>query len=243
MNDVWYSTDGVTWTQATAAAGWSLRANFTSVVFDNKIWVMGGTNGTTYYNDVWYSTDGVTWTQATASAGWSGRVGLRSVVFDNKMWVMAGYNGTTYYNDVWYSTNGVNWICATSAASWITRHSPGAVVHDQKIWVMGGYTGSYRNDVWYSTGLNGVEEESSTLDASRNTLKVFPNPVSSFFIIRTPLNSQSSILRIFDVTGNIVKSEELKGKNNRISLDGIKNGVYFVKVGDEMEMRKLVILK
>jgi hypothetical protein len=34
-----------------------------------------------------------------------------------------------------------------------------------------------------------------------------------------------------------VKSEELKGKNNRVSLNGIKNGVYFVQVTTPLSLR------
>jgi hypothetical protein len=43
------------------------------------------------------------------------------------------------------------------------------------------------------------------------------------------------------VSGKIVKSEELKGKSCRISLNGIKNGVYFMKVGNDA--KKLVVNK
>jgi hypothetical protein len=32
----------MTWTQATPNAGWSARYSHTSVVLDNKMWVMGG---------------------------------------------------------------------------------------------------------------------------------------------------------------------------------------------------------
>ena len=49
------------------------------VVFQNKLWMLGGTEN--YYfgdeksakNDVWSSADGKTWTLATANAGWSPR--------------------------------------------------------------------------------------------------------------------------------------------------------------------------
>jgi hypothetical protein len=54
-NDVWWSTDGVTWTRATASAGWSARYAHTSVVYDGKMWVMGGYSGT---RDVWRTTVG-----------------------------------------------------------------------------------------------------------------------------------------------------------------------------------------
>ena len=53
LSDVWYSTDGVSWTRATATPGWSERQAHTSVVFDGKMWVMGGYGGT-YFRDVWY---------------------------------------------------------------------------------------------------------------------------------------------------------------------------------------------
>ena len=42
FNDVWYSSDGVNWTQATANAGLSARYWHTSVVFNSKMWVIGG---------------------------------------------------------------------------------------------------------------------------------------------------------------------------------------------------------
>ena len=97
-----FAATGVDWTQATSAAGWSARFSHTSVVFDNKIWVMGGP----IYHDVWYSTNGVNWTRATSAAGWSARRLHTSVVFDYKMWVMGGYDSSgNYKNDVWYSTS------------------------------------------------------------------------------------------------------------------------------------------
>lgn len=53
-NDVWYSTDGQTWTQVTSSAQWSPRRYHTSLVYDNAMWVLGGNDGD-MKNDVWYS--------------------------------------------------------------------------------------------------------------------------------------------------------------------------------------------
>jgi type II secretory pathway pseudopilin PulG len=102
-NFVFHSTDGISWTQATASANWSARAHLQSVVFDNKMWIMGGNNGPTYLNDVWYSTDGISWTQATASADWSARYGHSSVIYKNNMWVIGGYTNNVWYaqSDLW----------------------------------------------------------------------------------------------------------------------------------------------
>jgi len=163
------------WTQATANAGWSARACHTSVVFDNKIWVMGGAGS--YKNDVWYSTNGVTWIQATANAGWSARSEYTSVVFDNKMWVMGGYDGSSLRNDVWYSSDGVTWTRATANAGWSARYGHTSVVFDNKMWVMGG-AGSYKNDVWYSAdGVNWTRATANAQWAARviHTSVVFDN--------------------------------------------------------------------
>ena len=91
-------------------APWSKRSGHTGVVFDNKMWVIGGGNWSTgaYCNDVWYSSDGTNWTLATASAGFSPRIFLTSLVFDNKMWVIGGRSSSGNVNDVWYSSNGIN---------------------------------------------------------------------------------------------------------------------------------------
>jgi PKD repeat protein len=75
-------TSGVEWTQATASAEWGGRYGHTSVVYDDKMWVMGGLGGG---RDVWWSTDGITWTQATASAEWGWRYGHTYFVYDDKM--------------------------------------------------------------------------------------------------------------------------------------------------------------
>ncbi len=68
-NDVWYSTDGVNWTEATASAAWSARNDHVVLAYDDKMWVMGGHkyDGSAYYNDVWYSEDGIDWYEPTAA--------------------------------------------------------------------------------------------------------------------------------------------------------------------------------
>lgn len=84
-NDVWSSADGITWTEETASAGWVGRRDHASVVYDGKIWVIGG-----WYrdggiskdlNDVWYSEDGETWVEAKPDAAWSARRSISAVVF------------------------------------------------------------------------------------------------------------------------------------------------------------------
>jgi hypothetical protein len=99
--DVWYSTDGINWTQATASAAFSARYSHSSAAFNGKMWIIGGQDSTETKNDIWSSLDGSTWTQMSASAGFSPRYGQSSLVFKNELWSIGG-TGNTDYNDVWY---------------------------------------------------------------------------------------------------------------------------------------------
>ena len=148
---------GKYWTRATDTASTNGRDNHSSVVFDGRIWLIGGNSDMTSRNDVWSSSDGTNWTQATASAPWTARSAHTSVVFDNQIWVIGGeyWQGvkSDYQNDVWCSSDGINWTQATAAAPWSARSSQTSVVFDGKIWVMGGVGSnqSLTNDVWYSS--------------------------------------------------------------------------------------------
>ena len=172
-NDVWSSSDGTNWTEETSSAGWPERSYHTVVVFDDKMWVLGGSKywpwPPTSYNDVWSSSDGINWTRKTANAGWSPRSRHTSVVFNDKMWVLGGQRESIsnvpspiYNNEVWSSSNGVNWTEETSSAPWSPRNDATLVVFDDKMWILGGHGGgnkhdttTYYNDVWCSSdGIN-----------------------------------------------------------------------------------------
>ena len=151
FNDVWYSTNGTTWTLATAHAQWAPRSAHASVVYDGKMWIIGGYDGSKWRNDVWYSTNGTTWRLATARGPWSAGVyGHTALVFEAKMWVIAG---NPYYNAA-YSSNGTSWTVATGP--WLNSlHGHGGVVCGRKMWVMGGLMPppwfKSTNEVWSST--------------------------------------------------------------------------------------------
>ena len=159
LNDVWNSTNGVTWNKVranSAAGGFHGRFRHTSVVFDEKMWVIGG-NGLLFYNDVWSSTDGKDWTLETDNAGFSDRQSHQSVVFDNKMWVIAGdiniSGNVSNKDDVWSSTNGINWVESTATVRFSARKQHTSVVFNdgksEKIWVIGGSDDDgITNDVW-----------------------------------------------------------------------------------------------
>lgn len=150
-HDVWYSTDGVTWTQATAAAGWAARSSFVAWSYNGKMYIGGGYDNSTSYNDVWSSSDGVTWTQETVAAAFAVRRGATGVVYNGKMWLYGGFGAAPYYNDVYYSTDGITWTQATAGAAWSARYNLVGVVYNNKMWMLGGDDTANKQDVYSST--------------------------------------------------------------------------------------------
>jgi hypothetical protein len=105
-NDVWNSTDGVTWTRVTYHAPWNPRIYHDITVFDGHMWVIGGHGPDSSSNlaDVWYSIDGVHWTQL-ANTPWPGRHAASVAVFKNALWLTGGSTDDSPQNDVWRLIN------------------------------------------------------------------------------------------------------------------------------------------
>lgn len=148
-NEVWSSTDGATWEQATPHAGWTPRIAAGLVQFKGRMWILGGTEN--YYfgdakslkNDVWSSVDGKTWELATADAGWSPRAYHQAAVLNDRIYVFGGGNYVPEYhakNDVWSSADGVHWQEETASAGWSPRLWFSSAVYRDRIWVLGGWS-------------------------------------------------------------------------------------------------------
>jgi len=152
-NDVWFSSDGREWTQATADAGWSPRAYHQATVLNDKMYVFGGGNYLPNYhavNDVWCSEDGIHWTKVTDAAPWHPRLWFSSVVYRDRMWVMGGWsnNPSVNWGDVWYSKDGRDWKELKSEVIWKERHEHAAFVFQEKIWIAGGHARPLSSEVW-----------------------------------------------------------------------------------------------
>jgi uncharacterized delta-60 repeat protein len=180
---------------------------------------------------------------------------------DDRAWSIAVDNhgdvyitGDSYYSDdiledyatIKYSSYGVQ--------RWIARFDGEEESHDycfkialdssNNVYVAGSTddTSGYDYGTIKYLQAPGVEEENSYHILHNENMSIFPNPAKTYFTVRFTLNTQGLILRMYDVTGKIVKREELKSsevQELRISTDGIKNGVYFVRFG--ANTKKLVI--
>ncbi|MBN1984313.1 MAG: hypothetical protein JW795_22505 [Chitinivibrionales bacterium] len=255
LHDVWYSSDGKAWSQATDSAGWSKRNNHSSLVYKNKLWVLGGaTDDEGIKGDVWYTTDGIQWTCATDSAGWK-LYGHSSVVFNDKMWVIGGSEGLMYSNDAWYSSDGSHWTKATSPTQWHPRLLHTSVVFNDKIWVIGGEddTAGFHNDIWYSNTITGILKK--PLVQSKKVCIVenpVPNPFQTRMQFSYHLRKNTFVTAVvYNSHGQeivtLVHGEELPG-NHTCTWNGtnsagssVRPGVYCLSLSAEgTETRRIV---
>ncbi len=152
--DIWTTTDGIHWNQVEPQEPyWPARGMIGgSVVFRDRIWILGGgvydTPGNpsrSYYNDVWSSADGVHWEQHVEHAPWTPRQYHEVAVFDDRMWVLEGYDGKGNRKDVWHSADGVTWQ-ELPDTPWTPRHAASVFVFDNALWMVAG--NNFEKDVW-----------------------------------------------------------------------------------------------
>jgi YVTN family beta-propeller protein len=85
-------------------------------------------------------------------------------------------------------------------------------------------------------------EEYFLPDVKPLTSEIYPNPANSFFVIRSPLPVKE--IEIFDVSGKLIKEIAFSSaKEPKISLKGIKTGIYLLKIKVENKefTEKLII--
>ena len=90
-----------------------------TIIFNNKMWVIGGTSETGAVNNIWYSDDGEHWEkQATIGETFSKRYSHQTIVFNNQLYVIGGYSGIPgdRKNDIWSSYDGITWSQITTSA-------------------------------------------------------------------------------------------------------------------------------
>jgi hypothetical protein len=108
-----------TWRKIENPNSWSQRDGAGALVFNGKIFLLGGWNHETVVNEVWVSDNLFEWSRLP-DAPWQARHGAGWVVHNGKIYVVGG----DLIDDVWSSPDGTNWKLETSQAPFGQRYTP-----------------------------------------------------------------------------------------------------------------------
>ncbi|PTY38435.1 hypothetical protein BGP77_12040 [Saccharospirillum sp. MSK14-1] len=148
LNDVWSSSDGVSWRQRTEAAEFVPRQPGDAVVFNELLWLFSGWDNGRPVEDIWVSDNGTTWVRKDTPQTFNDYYGGRVVVFDAGLGEQLWRVGATHRNDgsrnnVLVSSNGIDWEVLTNDAAF-GDHDGELVVFDagdgqgRQLWRVGG---------------------------------------------------------------------------------------------------------
>lgn len=167
-NQISESSDGVNWSTVQVSGKvqdtthWKGKHGHQVLVFKDKMWVLGGTNGGVPSDHVWSSSNGVDWepTNVYGNNGFGPRISHAAFVLDGKMWVHGGVNQGA---EIWSSTDGVDWKVEVSDPPFGLRSEHEFITFDDlDLVIMIGHR--TKNDVWYSIdGINWIEYPSGLL--------------------------------------------------------------------------------
>jgi len=167
--------------------GYFPRDFFASVVFDDKMWILGGNAQGTFLNDAWSSADGLVWTLVNAQSTntYEERFLHDAAVYEDKIYIAGGNTESGFSSSVSFSEDGIDWVIPDFSSSDV-RFKPRAehtlTVHDGKLWVIGGggndADGTAVNlaDVWKSES-PGIDWE-RTVEAAPFVARKFHQTVS-----------------------------------------------------------------
>jgi hypothetical protein len=232
-NDIWSSTDGINWIQYPNAPWPARGTTIGNVVFNNRMWIIGGaTYEGKYYNDVWSSEDGTNWTEHVDFAPWKGWQYHNITIFDGKMWIVGGMlGGGINTNTVWYSSDGTNWYEFPNTP-WVHRHAASVYSYDNALWVVAGNSlvnGIMIPDVWKLTCRDHKPASADELDIS-----IYPNPAESFIIVKMK-NSIIRQINVKDILGQnlMTKRVLLDIDILEVNISDLKTGIYIMECVDE----------
>lgn len=110
-NDIWSSPDGVTWQLVNAKSEWNPRRWSTATSYDDKIFLVGGSNFAYWPDDygntseIWFTSDGTTWMELKSERQWPARhAAYVTNGVQQDLVVIAGYGHggvSRIYNDTW----------------------------------------------------------------------------------------------------------------------------------------------
>ncbi|WP_434037187.1 chondroitinase-B domain-containing protein [Formosa sp. 4Alg 33] len=110
--------------------------------------------------------------------------------------------------------------------------------------------GDKRESAWSAIGEIEFYGESTTLsttDITKNSLKLYPNPVTNGVLYLSKQSGNFDTLRIYDVSGKTILSKALNGSIDKeeINVSSLSQGLYFVEISNASSrvVNKIVVSK
>lgn len=123
------TSDMKNWETVATESNLPKRFFYHPFVFKDKLWVIGGNDGTTTFADIWNSADGVKWIKQSDNLPFGKREQSQFVLFNDKIFMLN--------NDVWASNDGMNWSKVADRLAKENIFGYASVVYDNQIWLIG----------------------------------------------------------------------------------------------------------
>lgn len=133
------------------------RENHASVVFDERMWVLGGFSNGSPSNNPLESKDGKNWsiTIVMFEERFTPRFFHGAVGFEDGIWVAGGVAEGDFASDIWYSDTGAKWAKLDQNIGFPERAEHTITSYDNRMWIIGGSNNSGKLGDVYSS-LDGV---------------------------------------------------------------------------------------
>lgn len=138
---VYSSENGYDWDLENGNA-FPRRISGKCIVFNNKLYYIGGSNPFVSYNTIWQSSNGRDWVKQKIHSlpMFSGRDGHSAVEYKGKVWLIGGrgHYSNDVMNDIWYSSNMYDWQEYNGTGELPPLHGHNTVAFNNKIFILGG---------------------------------------------------------------------------------------------------------
>ncbi|AWX44367.1 hypothetical protein HME9304_01367 [Flagellimonas maritima] len=136
-----FITERISPTLITETAAYGSRKATGVVVFDDKIWVIGGIDEfDNSLDDIWSSADGENWV-LEGNLPFGNIFGHELIAFNGKLWIYGGIFDGFQSRKIFSSVDGINWVEETETTPFIQYQNSKFIVLENEIFRIAGYSG------------------------------------------------------------------------------------------------------
>ena len=137
-----FTTETIHAVRLTENATFSKRIRGSAAAFNDKLWIIGGTDETgNDLTDIWSSEDGITWTNE-GDFPFGTLYEHKLITFNNKLWLYGGVIAGIVSSKIYSSEDGVNWIEETETTPFLQYNNVRMVVWNNQIFRIAGFNAS-----------------------------------------------------------------------------------------------------